>query len=143
MSERFFFSSKKLIFLISRLQKSIICATLVLKPFIKGDVWNHLNWLYSDGFSRTVGMGLCIIHFKESQVDISQSWCSSVLGDYFILTNSVDPDCGISSGSSLFAKVPVFADSFKKGCCLLQAKVCARITGYPLVQACPGKSVVK
>ena len=36
-----------------------------------------------------------------------------------------------------------FSDSFKKGCCQLQAKVCARITGYPLVQACPGKSVVR
>ena len=35
------------------------------------------------------------------------------------------------------------ADSFKKGSCQLQAKVCARITGYPLVQACPGKSVVR
>ena len=35
------------------------------------------------------------------------------------------------------------ADSFKKGCCQLQAKVCARITGYALVQACPGKSVVR
>ena len=35
------------------------------------------------------------------------------------------------------------ADSFKKGCCQLQAKVCARITGYPLVQACQGKSVVR
>ena len=35
------------------------------------------------------------------------------------------------------------ADSFKKGCCQLQGKVCARITGYPLVQACPGKSVVR
>ena len=34
------------------------------------------------------------------------------------------------------------ADLFKKGC-QLQAKVCARITGYPLVQACPGKSVVR
>ena len=33
------------------------------------------------------------------------------------------------------------ADSFNKGCCQLQAKVCARITGEPLVQACPGKSV--
>ena len=31
------------------------------------------------------------------------------------------------------------ADSFKKGCCQLQAKVCARITGYPLVQVCPVK----
>ena len=35
------------------------------------------------------------------------------------------------------------ADLFKKGCCQLQAKVCARITGYPLVRACPGKSVVR
>ena len=34
------------------------------------------------------------------------------------------------------------ADSFKKGCCQLQAKVCAQITVYPLVQACPGKSVI-
>ena len=34
------------------------------------------------------------------------------------------------------------AESFKKGCCQLQAKVCARITGYSLVLACPGKSVV-
>ena len=33
------------------------------------------------------------------------------------------------------------AESFKKGCCQLQAKVCARSTGYPHVQACPGKSV--
>ena len=35
------------------------------------------------------------------------------------------------------------AVSFKKGCCQLQAKVCAQITGYPLVQASPGKSVVR
>ena len=35
------------------------------------------------------------------------------------------------------------ADSFKKGCCQLLAKVCARITGNQLVQACPGKSVVR
>ena len=31
------------------------------------------------------------------------------------------------------------AESFKKGCCQLQAKECARITGLLLVQACPGK----
>ena len=35
------------------------------------------------------------------------------------------------------------AYSFKKGCCQLQAKVCARINGYLLVQACPGKGVVR
>ena len=34
------------------------------------------------------------------------------------------------------------ADLFKNVCCQLQAKVCARITGKLLVQACPGKSVV-
>ena len=34
---------------------------------------------------------------------------------------------------------PPSAESFMKGCCQLQAKLCARITGYPLVQACPGK----
>ena len=39
--------------------------------------------------------------------------------------------------------LPSADDSFKKGCCQLQAKVCAQITGYPLVQACPGKSVVR
>ena len=35
------------------------------------------------------------------------------------------------------------AESFKKGCCQLQAKVCARSTGKLVVQACPGKSVVR
>ena len=35
------------------------------------------------------------------------------------------------------------AESFKKGCCQLQAKVCARSTGLLLAQACPGKSVVR
>ena len=34
------------------------------------------------------------------------------------------------------------ADSFKKGCCQLQAKVCAQITGKRFVQGCPGKDVV-
>ena len=34
-------------------------------------------------------------------------------------------------------------ESFKKGCCQLQAKVCARSTGQLLVQACPGQSVVR
>ena len=35
------------------------------------------------------------------------------------------------------------AESFEKGCCQLQGKVCARSTGYLLVQACPGKSAVR
>ena len=34
------------------------------------------------------------------------------------------------------------ANSFK-GCCQLQAKVCAQSTGEPLVQACPEKKVVR
>ena len=36
-----------------------------------------------------------------------------------------------------------FAESFKKGCCQLHAKVCAQSTGLLLVQVCPGKSVVR
>ena len=35
------------------------------------------------------------------------------------------------------------AESFKKCWCQLQAKVYARSTDYLLVQACPGKSVVR
>ena len=35
------------------------------------------------------------------------------------------------------------AESFKKGCCQLQAKVCAPSTGQLVVQASPGKSVVR
>ena len=35
------------------------------------------------------------------------------------------------------------AESFMKGCCQLQAKICARSTGKQLVQASPGKSVVR
>ena len=35
------------------------------------------------------------------------------------------------------------AESFKKGCCQLQAKVCARSTGKLLFQACQGKRVVR
>ena len=31
------------------------------------------------------------------------------------------------------------SESFKKGCCQLQAEVCARSTGKTLVQACPVK----
>ena len=34
------------------------------------------------------------------------------------------------------------AESFKKGCCHLQAKVCARSSGQPLEQAFPGKKKV-
>ena len=35
------------------------------------------------------------------------------------------------------------AESFMKGCCQLQAKICLQIPGSSLVQACPGKSVVR
>ena len=34
------------------------------------------------------------------------------------------------------------AESLKKDFCQLQEKVCAQGTGLPLVQACPGKSVL-
>ena len=47
------------------------------------------------------------------------------------------------SWNNFYGHSPPSADLFKKGCCQLQAKVCAQITGQPLAQACPGKSVVK
>ena len=47
------------------------------------------------------------------------------------------------SWNNFYGHSPPSADLFKKGCCQLQAKVCAQITGKPLAQACPGKSVVK
>ena len=48
-------------------------------------------------------------------------------------------DCEIISTVILLPS----ADSFKKGCCQLEAKGCARITVILLVQACPGTSVVR
>ena len=47
------------------------------------------------------------------------------------------------SWNNFYSHSPPSAESFKNGCCQLQAKVCARSTGYPLVQACPGKSVIR
>ena len=35
------------------------------------------------------------------------------------------------------------ADSFKKGCLSVTSESMCTNTGYPLVQACPGKSVVR
>ena len=59
-----------------------------------------------------IRMGLSIMHFKGSRVEICKLRCTSVVKDCFCSSKSVDPDemqcfCGISSGSSLFAKVPV------------------------------------
>ena len=50
--------------------------------------------------------------------------------------------CGDWSWNNFYGHSPS-AESFKNGCCQLQAKVCARSTGLLLVQACPGKSVVR
>ena len=47
----------------------------------------------------------------------------------------VEIDCEIISTVILLPS----AESFKKGCCQLQAKVCARSTCLPLVEACSGK----
>ena len=59
----------------------------------------------------------------------------------------------ISAGSPTFVEIDheiistvillLLAEAFKKGCCQLQSKVCAQSTGKLLVQACPGKSVVR
>ena len=47
------------------------------------------------------------------------------------------------SWNNLYGHSPPFRWNIQEGCCQLQAKVCARSTGKLLVQACPGKSVVR
>ena len=60
----------------------------------------------------TISMELSILYFKGFPVKVSlKNYCSYIKID-FILANSAGPDempplSGISSGSSLFAKVPV------------------------------------
>ena len=66
--------------------------------------------------------------------------CSTQLSTKFtLLINVVEIDHEIISAVILLPS----ADSFKKGCYQLQAKVCARTTGKPLVHACHGKGVAR
>ena len=52
--------------------------------------------------------------------------------------------CGNWSWNNFYGLSPLpLNESFKKCCCQLRAKVCARRTGKPLVQVCPGKSMVR
>ena len=71
-----------------------------------------------------------------------------------ILATDVTADPGVASSiparSHTFVEIDheiistvILLHSTESFCCQLQAKVCARSTGYPLVQACPGKSVVR
>ena len=60
----------------------------------------------------TIRMELSILYFEGWQVEISKLWYISVPEVCFYLDNQSRPWwnaalCGISSGSSLFAKVPV------------------------------------
>ena len=56
----------------------------------------------------TISMGLSIVHFKGSRVEFSKFFYVFLSPKIvLILADSVDPECCISSGSSLFAKVPV------------------------------------
>ena len=59
----------------------------------------------------TTSMGLPIVHFKVSRVEFSKWRCISVLEGCFNLSKQCRPRCNaalycISSGSSLYAKVP-------------------------------------
>ena len=60
----------------------------------------------------TISMGLPIVHFKGLQIEISKLWCFSVPGGCSDISKQGRPWwnaalCCISSGSSLFAKVPI------------------------------------
>ena len=70
----------------------------------------------------TFSMELTILYFKGLPVKISIKWWTSVLEDWFVLGKQYRPWWnvplwGISSGSSLFAKVPVYlCIKNEKGC---------------------------
>ena len=90
-------------------------------------------------------------------VDTIIIWPRSAVGN--VSGNRCESDCRYRVASSIPARshtfveidheiistviLLLFAESFKKGCCQLQAILCARSTGQLLVQACPGKSVVR
>ena len=40
----------------------------------------------------TISIGFSILHFKGSQVEVSEIWCISALKVVLIIANSVDPD---------------------------------------------------
>ena len=99
----------------------------------------------------------CTIHKKRD------TWCNFLAGRVAQSVTCLATNACLTADPGVASSIPVLshsfvridhemistvillpsADSFKKGCCQLQAKVCARITGKPLVQACPGKSVVR
>ena len=99
--------------------------------------------------------GSCNIYFRTIKERVASRVAQSVTCLATNASLSADPwvASSIPARSNTFVGIDheifstVFllpsAESFKKGCCQLQAKVCARSTGYLLVQACPGKSVVR
>ena len=96
-----------------------------------------------------LGTGHCITYYSPGRVAQSVTRLAT--------DASLTADPGVAS--SVTARSHIFVDidheiistiirlpsaeSFKKGCCQLQAKVCAQSPGKLLVQACPGKSVVR
>ena len=93
------------------------------------------------------------LRVRQKHVFIDFSRCYSDFSRWYTITAIPGVASSIPARSHTFVEIDheiistvillPSADSLKKGCCQLQAKVCARITGYPLVQACPGKSVVR
>ena len=70
-----------------------------------------------------------------------------------VLSLTADPGVGslILAWSHTFVEIdheiilshsPPSAES-RRGCCQIQVKVCVQSSGYPLSQACPGKSMVR
>ena len=99
----------------------------------------------------------CAINITEMRQNQSIPRCVAHLVTCLATDASLTADPGVASSIPVWSHTFVEIDheiissvillpsteSFKKGCCQLQAKVCARSTGYLLVQACLGKSVVR
>ena len=110
--------------------------------------------------TNPASIGLPQIHYmylgKHIKLWVTRSWGHEAQSVTCLATGaSLTADPGVASliparsdtfleiGHEIFSMVIFLpsAESFKKGCCQLQAKVCARSTGQLLVKACPGKSV--
>ena len=100
--------------------------------------------------SRLRNVFICLSHIRKTG---TRSAVGYVSGNRCSLTADPGVASLIPVRSNIFVEIDheiistvillPFAESFKKGCCQLQAKVCAQSTGKLLVQACPGKSVVR
>ena len=92
-----------------------VASLIPARSFLPGHITQLVTWLATDApLTADPGVASLIPVQSHTFVEIDHELISTVI----LLPSS---------------------ESFKKGCCRLQAKVCARSTG----QGCPGKSLIR